>query len=248
MKRSIIVGNWKMYLASMADAHILATSVRNGIEGLRTEEIILCPPSIWLSEIAQIVGRGKIQLGAQNMFYECEGAFTGETSPEMIKEMGKYVIVGHSERRKFFGENDLDINEKTIAAVKAGLTPIVCVGENKKSEKISEPIDQLKKAISSLPKTSLSEIIVAYEPIWAITSKNAQNNAEPEYVAKVMTKLREYVHRDTPVIYGGSVKPGNIQEYAKRPEIDGVLVGSASVVAKDFIAICKSWAKIKNFK
>ena len=250
MRRAMVVGNWKMYTEA-ADAAVLATTIRNYAAGVEGVEIVLCPPVIWLSELTGIIGRsGKIKLGAQNMFYEPEGAYTGEISPLMIKNLAKYVIVGHSERREHFGETDLDVNEKVIAALKAGLSPIVCVGETKKS--VSYPtgvVKQLREALLHVPKKYYKDIVVAYEPVWAISEPgNRDKNADVEYVVKVIAALRELVLRDSPILYGGSVNSKNIKEYAGRPEIDGVLVGSASLRAADFVKVCSVWADKKNFK
>ncbi len=244
MKRSIIVGNWKMYATSMADAHILATSIRNHVADIRDIEIILAPPTIWLSEVAQILGQNnKTRLAAQNMFYESDGAYTGETSSLSVKEVADYVIVGHSERREYFGETDLETNEKVIAALKANLVPIICVGEKAKGSVIGQPLKELQEAIASVPKKHYKNIIVAYEPIWAI---GTGKNADPVYVAKVVTKLREIVNINTPILYGGSVNSNNIAGYADRPEIDGILVGGASVRAAEFVKICKVWSATKS--
>ena len=248
MKRSLIIANWKMYLTSLAEANILATSVRNNVGNLDHAEVILCPPSIWLTEIASIVGKGKVKLACQNISYEENGPFTGEISPKMLKGIAEYVLVGHSERREYFGETDFDVSEKVAAALKNNITPIICVGEKEKGEKISQPQKELEEALSNLSDKDKKRVIIAYEPLWAITSSSKQQNAEPEYVAKVITKLRELVYRDTPILYGGSVKPENVEGYAKRPEIDGVLVGSASAKGVDFINICKIWTQTKNFK
>jgi len=250
MKRSIIVGNWKMYLTSLADAHVLTTTIRNNIEKLANIEVVLCPPFLWLTEMAGIIGHGDgaIKLGGQDVFYEQTGAYTGEVSPLMLKEAAHYVIIGHSERREYFGETDMDINEKVISALRAGLTPIICVGEKKRSLNASEPYHQLKEALMHVPKIHYKDIVIAYEPIWAISDGKSGNNAEPEYVARVITRLRELVHFDTPILYGGSVKPSNVEKYAKRPEIDGVLVGGASIRATEFIKICKLWYQRKGFK
>lgn len=250
MRRPMVVANWKMYTLA-SDAAILATTVRNYVAGIEGIEVVLCPPSIWLSEIASIVGRGgKVQLGAQNTFYEPEGAFTGEISPLMIRDLAKYVIVGHSERREYFGETDLEVNEKVIASLKAGLSPIICVGEKKRSTSYpSGVVNQLKEALSHVPKKHYKDIVVAYEPIWAIsTSDNRDKNADVDYVVKVITALREVVLRDSPILYGGSVNSKNAREYAARPEIDGVLVGSASLRAADFVKVCSIWSDAKNFK
>lgn len=250
MRRPIVIGNWKMY-TNAADAHILATTIRNYVAEIPGVEVVLCPPSIWLSEVVAIVGRGgKVQLGAQNMFYEPEGPYTGEISPLQIRDLAKYVIVGHSERREYFGETDRDVNEKVIAALKAGLSPIICVGEKKKSTKYpTEVVKQLKEALLHIPKKHYKDIVVAYEPIWAIsTEQNRDRNAEVDYVVKVVTALREIVLRDSPILYGGSVNSKNAKEYASQPGIDGALVGSASLRAADFVKVCSIWADCKNFK
>lgn len=245
MPRSIIAGNWKMYATSIADAHVLATTVRNGVAHLDNIDVVLCPPALWLSEIKHIVGHGgRLEIAAQNMYFEPEGAYTGEISPLMVKELAKYVIIGHSERREYFGETNFDVNEKVLAAIKAKLIPIVCVGE-KKEGGIAGVSRQLTEALDRVPKKYLKEIVVAYEPIWAI---GTGKNAEPEYAAKVATKLREHVHADTPILYGGSVKSANIEGYAKRPELNGVLVGGASVRAAEFVKICQSWSHVKDVK
>jgi triosephosphate isomerase len=249
MKRSIIVGNWKMYATSIADAHVLATTVRNNLAHVDSIEAILCPPSLWLTEISHILGKStKTHLGVQNMFNETEGAYTGEISPLMIKEIAKYVIIGHSERREYFGETNFDVNEKVISALKAGLTPIICVGEKKKVGTLRQPVSELFEALTNVPKKHYKDIIVAYEPTWAISDGVSGNNAEPEYAARVITKLREIVHSDTPILYGGSVNSSNTKGYAARPEIDGVLVGGASVRAAEFVKICKIWGETKELK
>lgn len=244
MKRSIIVGNWKMYATSMADAHILATAIRNHNAEIQGIEVILAPPSIYLTEVAQILGSNKkTLLAAQNMSYEPDGAYTGEISPLMIKEVANFVIIGHSERREYFGETNLEVNEKVIAALKAGLVPIVCVGEKTKGSKLGQALTELQEALDHIPKKHHRDIIVAYEPIWAI---GTGENADPEYVARAVTKLREVVNIYTPILYGGSVSAKNISEYAARPEIDGVLVGGASVRSAEFISICKIWSETKS--
>jgi triosephosphate isomerase len=244
VKQSLIVANWKMYVTSIADAHVLATTLRNNIAGIDMVKVIFCPPAIWLTEMAQIVGKStKISLGAQNVFYEPDGAYTGEISPLMVKEVAQYTIVGHSERREHFGETNFDVNEKVLACLKSGLKPIICVGERKKSANLVQPIRELHEALNHIPKKYYKDIVVAYEPVWAI---GTGENAEPEYVAKVASKLREIVHAETPILYGGSVSSKNIAGYAKRPEIDGVLVGGASVRAAEFVKICKMFSEAKD--
>ncbi|MFA7253691.1 MAG: triose-phosphate isomerase [Patescibacteria group bacterium] len=245
MRRPIVVANWKMHTHS-ADAGILATSVRNNVADFEGVSIIICPPMIWLTEVASIIGKGgRLEVGAQNAFFEAEGAYTGEVSPTMIKDVANYVIVGHSERREYFGETDLDVNEKTIAALKAGLTPIICVGERKKKNNPDEPVSELIEALAHIPKKNYKDIIVAYEPVWAI---GTGENADPIYVSKIITKLREIVHSNTSILYGGSVNSGNAESYAKMPQVDGLLVGGASLRAADFVKICRTWSLSKNFK
>lgn len=245
MRRPIVIANWKMYTRA-ADAHVLATSVRNGVSRLEGVEVVLCPPTIWLSEIRGILGKGKTKLGAQNLFYELEGAFTGEISPLMIRDLCDYVIIGHSERREYFGETNLEVNEKVIASLKAGLSPIVCVGEKRKSKAYpTGVVKQLAEALAHIPKKHYCDLIVAYEPVWAI---GTGEQAEPEYAAKVITQLREVINRDAPILYGGSVNSKNAAGFAARPEIDGLLVGGASLRSAEFVKICTTWAKAKSFK
>ncbi len=247
MNQSLIVANWKMYISSIADANVLATTVRNNVASIDKVKIIACPPSIWLTEVAQIIGKStKLSLGGQNVFYEPDGAYTGEISPIMMKEVAEYTIVGHSERREHFGETNFDVNEKVLACLKAGLRPIICVGERKKSGTLVQPIRELHEALSHVPKKYYKDIVVAYEPIWAISNGTVGDNASPEYVAKVANKLREIVHTETPILYGGSVNSKNAKGYAERPEIDGVLVGGASVRAGEFVKICKIFSESKD--
>lgn len=247
MKRSIVIGNWKMYATSIADAHVLTTSIRNGVANIPGIEMVLCPPLIWLSELADIIGASKkIMLGAQNISHEMEGAYTGEVSPLMVKEMANFVIVGHSERRQHFGETDFDVNEKVLAALKAKITPIICVGERKGKNNPKEPVNELVAALENVPKSKMKDIIVAYEPVWAISNGLVGDNADPEYVARMISQIRQCVSDSTPIIYGGSVNSKNAKGYAERPEIDGVLVGGASVRSGEFIQICRTWSEIKN--
>lgn len=247
MAKSLIIGNWKMYVTSIADAHILATSIRNSLVTLDNTEAVICPPAIWLTEVSGIIGKStKVSLGGQNMFYEPDGAYTGEISPLMLKEVADYVIIGHSERREHFGETDFDVNEKVHAALKAGLRPIICVGESTKTTNLSQPVRELKEALEHVPKKYHRDLVVAYEPIWAISKNGVGESATPEYVARVAVKLRELVRDETRILYGGSVNSSNIKGFAARPEIDGVLVGSASVRAAEFVKICKIWDESKG--
>ena len=249
MRRPMVVANWKMYTRA-SDAYILATTIRNMLADVDGVETVICPPAVWLSEISEIVKRdGKVNVGAQNMFYENEGPYTGEISPQMICDIAKYVIVGHSERREHFGEHDLEVNEKVLAALKHGLSPIICVGERKKSDSPDHAIKQLKEALTHVPKNRYKDVVICYEPSWAISKGKANSEAAPvDRALRAIAKIREIVLRESPILYGGSVDVDSVLDFAKRPEIDGVLIGSASLRASIFVEICKRWADAKNFK
>ncbi|PIZ27360.1 triose-phosphate isomerase, partial [Candidatus Berkelbacteria bacterium CG_4_10_14_0_8_um_filter_42_34] len=192
MRRPIVIANWKMY-GSLSDAIVLATGIRDGIENFSGVEIILCPPAIWLTEVAGIIHKriDQLALGAQNIHYLSEGEFTGEISATMVCDVARYAIVGHSERRKNFGETASIVARKAAAALDAGLSPIVCVGEQKKSEdSVQKVVDELKELLSDVRKSEYRDIVVAYEPVWAV---GANEPATPEYSARVIVKLREIV-------------------------------------------------------
>lgn len=245
MRRPMVVANWKMYTRA-SDAYILATTIKNAVANIEGIEVVICPPSLWLSEISDLVKKdGKVNVGAQNMFYEPDGPYTGEISPTMIRDIAKYVIVGHSERRFYFNESDLDVNEKVLAALKYGLSPIVCVGEKTKSAPIHDAVNQLKEALQHVPKNSYKDIIVAYEPVWAI---GTEHTAPLEHSVKAISMLREVIGRDSSILYGGSINDHEIEKFAKSHIVDGVLVGGASLRAGVFIEICKIWSQTKSFK
>ena len=245
MRRPMVVANWKMYTRA-SDAYILATTIKNAVANIEGIEVVICPPSLWLSEIADVVKKdGKVNVGAQNMFYEPDGPYTGEISPMMVRDVAKYVIVGHSERRFYFHESDLDVNEKVLAALKFDLSPIVCVGEKTKSASIRDALEQLKEALQHVPKNSYKDIIVAYEPVWAI---GTEHTAPLDHSVKAISMLREIIGRDSPILYGGSVNSDEVEKFARSQAIDGVLVGSASVRAATFVDICKKWSEGKSFK
>lgn len=245
MRRPLVIANWKMY-TNLSDAVVLATSVRDNIENIDGIEVVLCPPVIWLSEVSQVIHKeiGHLGIGAQNIHYLSEGNYTGEISALMVRDVAKYVIVGHSERRKHFAEKNEVISRKAAAAIDAGLVPIVCVGENHKNESSAlEVVDQLKETLSCINTNEYDQIIVAYEPVWAV---GASESATPEYAAKVITSLREIVSSQTPIIYGGDVNTGNVYHMIARPEIDGVLVGRESLIVNEFVKICRIVAEYKK--
>jgi len=245
MRRPIVIANWKMY-GSLSDAIVLATGIRDGIENFSGVEIILCPPAIWLTEVAGIIHKriDQLALGAQNIHYLSEGEFTGEISATMVCDVARYAIVGHSERRKNFGETASIVARKAAAALDAGLSPIVCVGEQKKSEdSVQKVVDELKELLSDVRKSEYRDIVVAYEPVWAV---GANESATPEYSARVIVKLREIVSAETPILYGGSVNAANVYSFVRRPEIDGVLVGRAGLKVGEFVKICRIVAEYKK--
>ena len=245
MRRPIVIGNWKMY-TSLSDAIVLASGIRDGVENLAGIEVILCPPALWLTEVAGVVSKGidHIGLGAQNIYYLSEGEFTGEISASMVRDVAKYVIVGHSERYKHFGETVPITTRKIAAAVDAELSPIICVGEEKKNQNSAAAISEdLKELLSDIKKNDYKNIIVVYEPVWAV---GAEEPATPEYSARVIVKLREVVDAETPLLYGGAVDAGNVYEFIKRPEIDGVLVGRSSLKVREFVKICRIVAEYKK--
>lgn len=244
MRRPMVIANWKMYTRA-SDAYILATTIKNCVANIEGIEVVICPPSLWLSEISDLVKKdGRVNVGAQNMFYEPDGPYTGEISPVMIRDVAKYVIVGHSERRFYFHESDLDVNEKVLASLKYGLSPIVCVGEKTKSASIHDAVNQLKEALQHVPKNSFKDIVVAYEPVWAI----GEHEAPLDHSVRAITMLREVVGRDSSILYGGSINDKDIEKFAGSHIIDGVLVGSASLRAGVFVEICRKWAEAKSFK
>lgn len=200
-------------------------------------EIVLCAPFTSLTAMSKHLHGSRILLGAQNIHWETEGAYTGEISGEMLTEIGvKYVIVGHSERRQYFGETDKTVNLRLKAAQKYGLRPILCVGETKAQRDANETeniiIDQLEQ---DLIEVNQSNLIIAYEPIWAIGTGDTCESAEANRVIGIIRQQLD--NKDVSIQYGGSVKPGNVDEIMAQPEIDGALVGGASLSASDFARI-----------
>ncbi len=262
MRRPLIIGNWKMN-TTLADATVLTTQIKNNISDLDID-VVLCPPFVWLLPCAEILEKApkNIYLGAQNMWFAEKGAMTGEVSPLMLKNLVKFVILGHSERRSHFNETSALVNDKVHAALRNGLAPIICVGEHKKlpTESVkrgrgrptkvelkSDIISQLKGSIKGFSKEDAEKIIIAYEPIWAIGTGNPATGA---YAATVIANLRDVVAKmygealseRIRILYGGSVDSENVREFIYQPDIDGVLAGGASLKAKEFIRICREAA------
>jgi triosephosphate isomerase len=241
-----VAGNWKMHL-TRPEARALAQKVATAMSGLRGSRIVLIPPFTALAEVGAVLAGSDVRLGAQDLFWEDMGAYTGEVSAPMLKEAGcAHVLVGHSERRQYFGETDESVNRKVRAALRSGLSPIVCVGEvleERESGRTTERIDaQLSAGLRGLSPAEMGEIVLAYEPVWAIgTGKTASPGQAEEVHAHIRRHLRENYGNDRAtcaiILYGGSVKPANSYPLFKEKNIDGFLVGGASLDAADFVGI-----------
>jgi triosephosphate isomerase len=249
-RRPIVAGNWKMN-TTVAEARALAAALRQPLGGLGEVETVLCPPAISLTTVAAVIEGTGIALGAQNCHFEVRGAFTGEVSPAMLADLGcRYVILGHSERRTLFGETDDVVARKLRAAFAHGLTPILCVGENLAQNEAGETEAvvgaQIAAALEGLDADQIGRLVVAYEPIWAIgtgrpaTAENA--NATIGQIRRMIGARSREATAGVRIQYGGSVTPSNAAELFRQPEIDGALVGGASLKAPDFVAICQAAA------
>ena len=240
MNTPLIVANWKMH-TTLADAHVLVNGIRNQSEHMEKIEIVVCPPSIWLALLAHdgIVPRSlsHLKLGAQNMYFEEEGPFTGEISPAMVKEVAEYVIVGHSERVHVFKEDAEMISNKVRAAFDHNLVPIVCLGEEERSDNSRrQMVHRLNHLIRDVRPGDLERIVVAYEPVWAIGSGHP---ATPEYAQEVISGLRGALTSKTRILYGGSVDEKDARGFLEQRDIDGLLVGGSSLRLKTFLTICQ---------
>jgi len=247
MKRKpFIAGNWKMH-KNIKEATELANEIKRRFYDFDRAEIVLAPPFTALAAVADIIASTPVKLAAQNMFWEKEGAFTGEVSPLMLKDAGcSYVILGHSERRAYFCESDENVNKKIRAALREEILPIVCVGERLEEREAGKTIEvverQLRGALEEIKEEEARKIVIAYEPVWAIgTGKTATPNQAEEvhkFIRETIGKLyTEDTSSDILVIYGGSVKPENITSLIKEEDIDGALVGGASLESDKFIKI-----------
>ncbi len=252
MRTPFVAGNWKMN-KTVAEARDLVFKMNMKLREISGVEKVLCPPAMSLLAISALLEGTDTGLGAQNMHWEEKGAFTGEISPAMVKEYCRYVILGHSERRAYFAETDETVNRKMLAAQKAGLTPIVCVGETLEEYEARRTADvvarQVEKGLANLDPAFAPKMVVAYEPIWAIGTGKASNG--PEANAVVADVIRPALARlygtETAqairVLYGGSVTAANATEFFGQPDIDGALVGGASLKEEEFVAIVKAAAK-----
>ncbi|HLG96935.1 MAG TPA: triose-phosphate isomerase [Bryobacteraceae bacterium] len=246
MRRPIMAGNWKMY-KTPAETSAFFEKFRPLVSGVQHCEIVICPPFIDLEAALSATGESKIEIGAQNLFWAKEGAYTGEISGSMLKALGcRWVLIAHSERRQYFGETDESAAKKLVAALEAGLTPVYCVGETLDQRESSQTglilESQLQAALSRLTPEQFEEIVIAYEPVWAIGTGKV---ATPEIAADAHRFIRDQIRKlfgagaasACRILYGGSVKPDNIRGLMAQPEIDGALVGGASLDPNSFASI-----------
>ena len=252
MRIPIIAGNWKMN-TSVTEAVELVKAMKKKLNSISGVEKVLCPPFISLTAVKEIIKGTSIKLGAQNMYFELTGAYTGEISPVMLAGLCEFVILGHSERRAHFGDNDQIVNKKVRAGLSMQLTPIICVGEsleqNEAGETIAVVTKQVRAAFEGID--SPHGTVIAYEPLWAIgTGKAArgdQANAVSSVIRGVIAQLYgDSVAQEIRIQYGGSVNSANIAEFISQPEVDGALVGGASLKAAEFVGIMEQTAKIKK--
>ena len=248
MRQPIIAGNWKMN-GSRESIKALLDGIKAGMADVKSAQVAVCAPSIYIADVAEQLKGSNIGFGAQNVSTEAKGAFTGEISTSMLLDFDcKYVLVGHSERRSLYGEDDAVVAAKFAVARKAGLTPVLCIGETleERENGTTEAVvaRQLDAVIASEGIDAIADSVIAYEPVWAIgTGKTASPQQAQDVHAFIRSKLAEKnadVAAKVQIQYGGSMNAGNAAELLSQPDIDGGLIGGASLVAEDFLAICKA--------
>ncbi len=246
MRIPVIAGNWKLF-KTIAESVDLVNELKPLVAGNQDVEIVVAPVFTALSRVNDVIKGSNVRLAAQDCYWEEEGAFTGEVAPKLLKDAGcSHVIIGHSERRQYFGETDLTVNKKTKAAISAGLKAIVCIGElltERESEQTFSVIEkQIQGGLAGLAVEDFVHVIIAYEPVWAIgtgkTATDAQAQEVHAFIRKLITRLfNQSVADAVRILYGGSVKPDNVKCLMSQPDIDGALVGGASLKAETFAAI-----------
>jgi len=252
MRKPFVAGNWKMNKLA-GQAKILVEEMLPGLQSVPAVESVLCPPFLSLMLVSELVANTGIGVGAQNLFWETSGAYTGEVSPEMVREFCDYVILGHSERRAYFGETDQTLNKRVLAALKVGLTPIVCVGETLSENEAGLTADvihrQVVEGLANLAAEQGEKLVVAYEPVWAIgTGRAASGPVANAVLADIIRPtladlFGDEIAQGIRILYGGSVTSANAAEFFGQPEIDGALVGGASLKPVDFVAIVQAAAQ-----
>ncbi|MDH4067700.1 MAG: triose-phosphate isomerase [Dehalococcoidia bacterium] len=252
MRIPMIAGNWKMNTTA-TEAERLVLEMLERLDRIEGVEKVLCPPFVSLVAISMMLQNSSIQLGAQNMYFEAKGAYTGEISPLMLSELCEFVILGHSERRWYFGETDEIVNKKVGAALTNKLKPILCVGERLEENEAGKTDEVVNRQVRAGLKDiePVREFVIAYEPVWAIGTGKAASGKQAavtiEFIRDVVGKLwNRSTAQDLRILYGGSVTSANIVEFLSRPEIDGALVGGASLKAEEFVGIVEKTAEIKK--
>jgi len=254
MRKPFLAGNWKMN-TSGADSLDLVSSIVRTLNDITTVDIAVCPPFVYLQSVAGALSSSNISLGAQNVYFEGNGAFTGETSCQMLKDICcTYAIVGHSERRHVMGETDELINKKLNAAISGGLLPIFCVGElleQREAGQTREVVSgQIKKGLSGITAEKIEAVTIAYEPVWAIGTGKTASAKQAQEVHEMIRGLIGQMYDETiagtiRIQYGGSAKPANTAELMRCPDVDGLLIGGASLKANDFAAMVRTVADMK---
>ncbi len=252
MRKPFVAGNWKMN-KTVEQARQLVAEMLPGLQAVPSVERVLCPPFTALAPVAAMLAGSDVGLGAQNMHWEASGAYTGEVAPAMVKELAQYVILGHSERRTYFGETDEIVNRKTKAALANGLIPIVCVGETLAEREAGQTAAvisrQVREGLAGLTVEQAAVLVIAYEPVWAIGTGRASNGKDAsEVISQTIRKpmaemFGEGVAQGVRVLYGGSVTAANAAEFFGEEEIDGALVGGASLKPAEFVKIVEAAAQ-----
>lgn len=249
MRKPIIAGNWKMH-KTLSEALQFVEEVKNAVPSVQQVDSVVCAPALFLERLVATVKGTDLKIGAQNMHFEDQGAFTGEISPVALKDLGvEYVIIGHSERREMFAETDETVNKKVLAAFKHALIPIVCCGETlaeRESGQTNEVVAaQVDKALDGLTSEQVKQVVIAYEPIWAIGTGKSSTAEDANEVcghirAVIAQKFSPEAAAAVRIQYGGSVKPSNIQEFLAQEHIDGALVGGASLEPQSFLQLVEA--------
>lgn len=252
MRIPMIAGNWKMN-TTVDDAVNLVRSMISGLDKVGGIEKVICPPFVSLAAVRDLIKGSSVKLGAQDVFYEEKGAFTGEISPLMLADLCDYVIIGHSERRQYFNETVEMIDKKVKAALQVGLKPILCIGERLEENEAGKTEEVLTRQLmaSSDRLYYLGGLVIAYEPVWAIGTGKSATGEEANKTTGFIRQMVSHQHGNgiadsVRILYGGSVTADNIAEFMAQPEIDGALVGGASLKADDFLRIAKQTAKIRG--
>ena len=255
-RKILIAGNWKMNKTA-TEAVELAKPIIEAIGNQNDIDVLMCPPFTSISAVSELIGNSTVRVGAQNMSDKVSGAYTGEISAAMLRDLQvSYVILGHSERRSYYGETDAFINRKVLACLENNLKPVLCVGETleeREAGKVEEVIKtQLVGGLANVPADKAESVVIAYEPVWAIgTGKTATPEQAQEvhaFIRKELIGLLGQVGNAIRILYGGSMKPANADELLAKPDIDGGLIGGAALVAKDFLSLIESGVKAQANK